>query len=242
MRVAIVADIHGNFPALEAVVADIERRQPDLVLHGGDLTLAGAQPAEVVDRVRELGWPGVVGNVDDLLWHPEMLDVQLERAPRLASLLRPIFEDYAPATRERLGEARLAWLQRLPAEQHEAGVRLLHASPGDLWRAPMPDATDEELLAAYGASEEPVVVYGHIHLPYVRRVGALTVANTGSVGNPFDGDPRAAYLWIEDGEPQTIRAEYDVEREVSIVLASGYPDAERIAKMRRRGEFVAVGD
>jgi predicted phosphodiesterase len=253
MRIAIVADIHGNLPALEAVVADIERREPELVLHGGDLGLAGGQPAEVVDLVRELGWPGVFGNVDELLSRPELLELQLERAPQLESLLRVIFEDYAPATRELLGEERLAWLERLPPEQHQAGIRLLHASPGDAWRAPMPDASDEELLGAYDDSEEPIVVYGHIHLPYVRHVAApgraeeaapgraLTVANTGSVGNPFDGDPRAAYLWVEDGEPRTIRVEYDIEREVSAVLESGYPDAERIAEMRRRGEFVAVG-
>jgi diadenosine tetraphosphatase ApaH/serine/threonine PP2A family protein phosphatase len=117
----------------------------------------------------------------------------------------------------------------------------------------MPDAPDEDLLETYGPADGGVVVYGHIHLPFVRRLVApgreaeeaapgesLTVANTGSVGNPFDGEPRASYLWIEDGEPQTIRVEYDVEREVSITLESDYPDAQRIAEMRRRGSFVPV--
>jgi predicted phosphodiesterase len=242
MRTAIVADIHGNLPALEAVVADIERRQPDRVLHAGDLALAGAQPAEVVDRVRELGWPGVAGNVDELLGNPGQLQVQLDRAPQLEPLLRMLFEAYAPATRERLGEDRLAWLAELPAEHREGAIRVLHASPGDLWRAPMPDAPDEELLETYGPADGGIVVCGHIHLPYVREMDSLTVANTGSAGNPFDGDPRAAYLWIEDGEPRTIRVDYDVEREVELTLASGYPDAERIAEMRRRGSFVPVGD
>jgi predicted phosphodiesterase len=240
MRTAIVADIHGNLTALEAVAAEIERRGTERVLHAGDLALAGAQPAEVVDRVRELSWPGVVGNVDDLLWNTEQLDVQLECSPNVEPLIRLLFETYAPATRELLGEERIRWLRGLPPEHREGEIRVLHASPGDLWRAPMPDAADGELLETYGQADGGIVVYGHIHLPYVRRVDSLTVANTGSVGNPFDGDPRAAYLEIEDGEAETIRVPYDVEREVSTVLESGYPDAARIAEMRRRGSFVPV--
>jgi predicted phosphodiesterase len=66
MRSAIVSDIHGNLPALEAVLADLEQVRPDLVLHGGDLALGGPHPVEVVDRVRELGWAGVLGNTDEL--------------------------------------------------------------------------------------------------------------------------------------------------------------------------------
>jgi predicted phosphodiesterase len=240
MRTAIVADIHGNLTALEAVAAEIERRGTERVLHAGDLALAGAQPAEVVDRVRELGWPGVVGNVDDLLWNTEQLDVQLECSPNLEPLIRLLFETYAPATRELLGEERIRWLRGLPPERREGEIRVLHASPGDLWRAPVPDAADGELLETYGPADGGIVVYGHIHLPYVRRLDSLTVANTGSVGNPFDGDPRAAYLEIEDGEAETIRVPYDVEREVSTVLESGYPDSARIAEMRRRGSFVPV--
>jgi predicted phosphodiesterase len=222
------------------VVDDIERRVPDRVVHGGDLALAGAQPAEVVDRIRELGWPGVVGNVDELLWNPQGLAVQLERAPKLEPLLRLLFETYAPATRELLGDERIAWLNGLPPEHREGGIRVLHASPGDLWRAPMPDASDGELLETYGPADGGIVVYGHIHLPYVRPLSSLTVANTGSAGNPFDGDPRAAYLMVEDGEPETIRVSYEIEREVSIVLGSGYPDAPRITEMRRRGAFVPL--
>jgi len=105
----------------------------------------------------------------------------------------------------------------------------------------MPDAPDGELLETFGPANRGIVVYGHIHLPYVRRLESIMVANTGSVGNPFDGDPRASYLLVEDGEPETIRVSYDIEREVSIVLDSGYPDAVRIAEMRRRGAFVPVG-
>src|SRR5713226_9165322 len=111
MQVAIVSDVHGNLTAFDAVLADIERRAPDIVLHGGDLALMGAQPAEVVDRVRELGWPGVVGNTDELLWRPQEHERQLERAPKLHVLLDLIFRHYAPATLELLGDERVEWLR-----------------------------------------------------------------------------------------------------------------------------------
>jgi putative phosphoesterase len=241
MRLAIVSDIHGNLTALDAVVADIERRAVDRILHGGDLVLAGCQPAEVIDRVRELGWDGIVGNTDELLWRPEERRVQERNAPKLHNLLRVLFEDYAPATRELIGEERLAWLRRLPAEHRADDLMLVHASPGDLWRAPLPDAEDAVLRATYEPCKAQTVVYGHIHRPYVRAVGGLTVANSGSVGSPFDGDPRAAYLLVDAHEVAVVRIEYDVEREASLLLRSGYPDAPRLAETRRRGEFIPVG-
>src|ERR1700732_4953949 len=117
MRVGIVSDVHGNLTAFDAVLADIQRRAPDLVLHGGDLALMGAQPAEVIDRVRELGWQGVVGNTDEVLWRPQEQARQEELAPKLGDLLRLIFEEYARATLELLGRERVAWLRALPAQQ-----------------------------------------------------------------------------------------------------------------------------
>ena len=113
-RLAIVSDIHGNLIALDAVVADLERRGIRRVVHGGDLALGGCQPAEVIDRVRELQWPGVVGNVDELLWAPDQLERQLRRAPKLSGLLHVLFNDYAPATLALIGERRLESLLTLP--------------------------------------------------------------------------------------------------------------------------------
>jgi predicted phosphodiesterase len=241
MRVALVSDIHGNLTALEALIADIERRAPDAVVHGGDLVLMGAEAAQVVDRVRELGWPGVVGNTDELLWRPEERERQEQRAPKLSALLDLLFDQYAPATRELLGDDRLAWLRDLPADERLGDLLVLHATPDDLWRAPMPDATDAELSDVYGGCGAAEVVYGHIHRPYVRVLGPLTVANCGSVGLPWDGDPRASYLLIDDGEPRVMRVEYDVEREAAALERSGYPDAYRLAEMRRRARYLPPG-
>jgi putative phosphoesterase len=238
MRVAIVSDVHGNLTAFDAVLADIERRAPDVVLHGGDLALMGAQPAEVIDRVRELGWPGVVGNTDEALWRAQEQAHQEQRAPKLRALLRLIFQHYAPATVELLGEQRVAWLRELPAQQRLEDLVLVHAAPGDLWRAPAPDAEDGELSATYGSLDASTAVYGHIHRPYTRTLTDLTVANSGSVGMSWDGDPRACYLLVENAQAQLVRVDYDVEREVALLLHSGYPDAPRLAVMRRRGVFI----
>jgi putative phosphoesterase len=238
MRVAIVSDVHGNLTAFDAVLADIQGRGPDVVLHGGDLALMGAQPAEVIDRVRELGWPGVVGNTDEVLWRPQEQRPQEALAPKLAALLRLIFQQYAPATVELLGEERVAWLRTLPARQRFEDLVLVHAAPDDLWRAPLPDAEDDELSAVYGPLDAAIAVYGHIHRPYARSLSRLAVANSGSVGMPWDGDPRASYLLIEDGHPRVVRVQYDVEREAALLVASGYPDAPRLAEMRRRGVFL----
>jgi putative phosphoesterase len=239
MRVAIVSDVHGNLTAFEAVLSDMQRWSPDIVLHGGDLALMGAQPAEVVDRVRELGWPGVMGNTDEFLWRPLEQLRQEEVAPKLGALLRLIFHEYAPATLELLGEERVAWLRQLPAQQRLEDLVLVHAAPGDLWRAPMPDAQDDELSDIYAPLDAATAVYGHIHRPYTRTLTGLTVANSGSTGMPWDADPRASYLLIEDGLPRLMRVAYDVEREAALLLHSGYPDAPRLVEMRRRGVFLS---
>lgn len=239
MKLAVVSDIHGNLTAFDAVVADVERRSPDLVLHGGDLALMGAQPAEVIDRVRELGWPGVVGNTDEALWRSDEQARQEASAPKLRALLKLIFDEYVPATRELIGEQRMSWLCELPFQRRLEGITLVHAAPGDLWRAPSSDAADGELVSVYEPLGTDTAVYGHIHRPYARVVNhQLTVANCGSVGMPWDGDPRASYLLIDDGRARVVRVEYDVEREAALLLRSGYPDARRLAEMRRSGAFV----
>lgn len=239
MRLAVVTDVHGNLTALEAVIADVRRRAVDRVVHGGDLALMGPRPAEVVDRIRELGWQGVLGNTDELLWRPEEQARQRDRAPELTMLLRWLFESYAPDTCERLGEGRLAWLREQPTELWIEDIAVVHAAPGDLWQAPMPDAHDQEFEAAYRPLRSCAVVYGHIHRPFTRPVTGMAIANAGSAGMPWDGDNRASYLLVDDGHAEVIRVAYDIEAEARELLARDHPDAERLIEMRRRGRFVA---
>jgi putative phosphoesterase len=237
MRVAIVSDIHGNRRAFDAVLADLQQVAPDRVVHGGDLAYGGTHPAEIIDQIRSLGWPGVRGNTDEMLWAPESLAEFAARQPKLAPLLA-VMRELIPPTLASIGEERLRWLEGIPQQYSGEDFSLVHARPGDLWRAPMPDASDEELQNTYAFLNAPMVVYGHIHRPYIRRLQGMTVANTGSVSQSYDGDRRASYL-VVDGENLTIRrVEYDVESEASDLLHSGLPHAEWLSRILLAGEYV----
>jgi putative phosphoesterase len=230
MRTAIVSDIHGNLTAFESVLADLRETSPDLVLHGGDLGDNGSRPCEVVDRIRDLGWQGVLGNTDEALFDPESLTRFASGLPQLKSMFDAIEEMTADA-RSVMGADRLAWLRGLPRTQIHEHFALVHASPETTWRAPMDSAADGDLESAYRSLGRPVVVYGHIHRPYVRKLGGVVVANSGSVGLPHDGDRRAAYLLLDDREPSIRRVEYDWDRELKALRSSSRPHAEWIARI-----------
>lgn len=239
MRIAIVSDIHGNLTALEAVLADLKFTSPDLILHGGDLAHGGARPEQVVDRIRSLGWPGVCGNTDQMLWEPEELRKFAAKSPALQTLFAAV-EEMIPATCARLGEDRLRWLKTLPYAQRRGAMALVHASPGDLWRAPLPGASDTELREVFGSLEAPIVAHGHIHQPYVREIPGMTVANTGSVSLSYDGDTRASYLILDEAKPMIRRVEYGLEHEVEALQHSGLPHAEWICRTLRAGSYVPL--
>src|SRR5271156_1076098 len=219
MRIAIVSDIHGNRIALEAVLAD-----------------SGASPVEIVDRIRDLGWPGVIGNTDEMLAGPRSLTEFARKSPKL----RPMFDviaEMATATRELLGEERLTWLRALPHVQTHAPMALVHASPGNAWRAPTAEASDEELEKVYGALGQPVAVYAHIHRAYMRSVGRMIVVNTGGVSLSYDGDPRASYLLFDDCKPTIRRVAYDIASELTVLARCGLPHASWIARMLEKDNF-----
>jgi putative phosphoesterase len=241
MRIAIVSDVHGNLAALEAVIADLDAQAPDLIVHGGDLAAIGPRPAEVIDVIRDRGWPGVLGNTDEILFDPSGQAEQQRRAPKLRDWLQTLFETLTPWARERLGEKRLNWLREFPRTWRQDQVLLIHATVDDLWRAPMPDAPAEELVRAYGGRDAGLVIYGHIHRPYVRQLEGVTVANSGSVGLPYDGDPRSSYLLITDGVAEVRRVEYDLDRAERDAAQAGFPLARWLAQVQRGGSFTAPG-
>jgi predicted phosphodiesterase len=236
VRIAIVSDIHGNRTAFEAVLSDLRQTAPDLILHGGDLADGGSSPVEIVDWVRDLGWEGVVGNTDEMLFRPESLTEFASQLPKLQGMFAAIGE-MAAATREMLGEDRLAWLRGLPRMQVHAPMALVHASPESAWRAPAPEASDAELEAVYGPLGQQVAVYGHIHRSYVRSVNGMMVVNTGSVSLSYDGDRRAAYLLLDGSTAAIRRVEYDVDSEVRALAGCGLPHSDWVAKMLESGGF-----
>jgi predicted phosphodiesterase len=236
MRVAIVSDVHGNLRAFRAVLRDLRRVAPDLVVHGGDLAYGGTHPADIIDQIRTLGWAGVRGNTDEMLWAPESLSEFAAKVPKLTPLLSRI-QELIPPTLASIGEQRLRWLEGLPRHYSGEGFDLVHASPGNLWRAPMPNASDDELQSTYASLRALMVVYGHIHVPYIRRLTGLTVANTGSVSQSYDGDRRASYLVIDGASLTTRRVEYDVESEAQELLRSGLPHADWLARILLAGKY-----
>jgi predicted phosphodiesterase len=239
MRIAILSDIHGNRTAFEAVLADLQQTSPDLILHGGDLADGGSSPVEIVDCIRDLGWQGVVGNTDETLFRPESLEEfasQSSAPPSLWTVIR----EMAAVTRTMLGEERIAGLRGLPRVQIQGEMALVHASPESPWRAPTPEASDDELESVYGPLSQPIAVYGHIHRPYTRKIPSphveeRLVANTGSVSLSYDGDRRASYLLLDGPSPTIRRVEYDVEKELKALYSCGLPHADWIAKSLHAG-------
>ena len=237
MRIAVVADIHGNLSALEAILADLKLTSPDAVFHGGDLVANGYRPVEVLERIRALGWEGVAGNTDEMLWRPGRLAELPPTNARMQRVREILFNITGPATREMLGEDGLAWLRSLPTALRLGDLAILHAAPGDLWRAPLAKGSDDEMLAAYSSLAAKFVVYAHIHAPFVRDLRDFTVANTGAASLSYDGDPRASYLLSENGEFTHRRVAYDIEAEAAALRRSGYPAADWLAEILTSGRF-----
>jgi predicted phosphodiesterase len=189
-RIAVLADIHGNMPALEAVIAHIAASGVDEVVVAGDLVGRGPQGAQVVERVRELGWASVRGNHEDY-----MVNFARELVP--ADWLTT---EYWAASRwmaQGLSAEQIDYIAGLPDELAAASTKLLrivHGTPRSnnegigAW-------TDRALLEEFMREQAPVptLVCAHTHRPYIARVGGGQVVNIGSVGMPFNGDWRAQY-------------------------------------------------
>jgi len=220
---ALLYDVHGNLPALEAVLADAESAGADRYLLGGDYALFGAWPLETVERLRTLDARWIRGNVDR--WLEERHDAPEAVLPAI------------DRCRELLGQDVASELAGLPAEASDDAALYVHASPLSDTRSFLPEATaaDEDLMAGAGPRR---LVFGHTHLAFRRPgPGGVELVNPGSVGIPLDGDRRAAYALVDDqGRVELRRATYDhmaSARAVREVLGSaGETPARRIEQAR----------
>lgn len=195
----LLYDVHGNLPALEAVLDDAAHAGVGRWLLGGDYALFGAWPAETVERLRELDAVWIRGNGERWTAEPE-------EAPEPA-------RGACEANGRLLGEEvvrELAMLQQTWRDDTDQTL-YCHGSPGSDVRSfqPEPDEEEQELLA--GAPEGVRrLVFGHTHLPFLREADGIELVNPGSVGMPFDGDPRAAYALVsDDGAVEHRRVAYD---------------------------------
>ncbi len=221
---ALLYDVHGNLPALEAVIADAHGAGADGWVLGGDYALFGGWPAETVERLRSLeraSW--IRGNGERWTADPD------------AAPANPIVPGAVAAAREALGEATVADLAALPFSLPIEGALVCHGSPVSDVRSFEPQAgdQDEELLDGTDARR---VIFGHTHLPFARGgPGGIELVNPGSVGMPFDGDPRAAYALLrDDGRIEHRRVEYDHRASAERVRSLGGDWTEVVARRIER--------
>ena len=222
-------DVHGNLPALEAVLDDARAAGAEGFLLGGDYGLFGPWPAETVAKLHELsGATWIRGNVDRWTAAPD--DAPDDTLIRAAIV----------ACREALSEEVASELGALTEQIVIRGIRYCHGSPISDVRSFMPTPADDdaELLDEVG---ERRVVFGHTHLQFARTTrSGVELVNPGSVGMPFDGDPRAAYaLLADDGRIDLRRVAYDHEASAA-AMEEQYPGkawAERSARRLRRARM-----
>jgi predicted phosphodiesterase len=220
---ALLYDVHGNLPALEAVLADARSAGASRFLLGGDYALFGPWPAETVSALRELEnatW--IRGNVDRWCAFPD--------SDELDPLVHRAISDCASA----LGAERVGELGALPEQISIDGTLYCHASPTSDLRSflPEPGPDDEELLAGV---IEGRVVFGHTHLQFRRaRPDGTELVNPGSVGLPMDGDVRAAYALVgPDGTLELRRVSYDHAASAAAVRER-FGDADWAVRSERR--------
>lgn len=214
-RVAFISDPHGDLVAFKKVLADLEQAGPlDEVLIGGDLAQGGAQPAEVVDEIRKRGWRSVRGNGDDLLVRiadgGSAVKV-LREAEATHGALHEKMASHAQWSVSALGLERIEFLRSLPISiglgPFDFGnVVLVHATPWSTEDVVLPDAEDDVATRMIREAGARVLVYGHIHSQYQRRVGDRVLMSVGAVSGSNDSDPRPAYTIVNLGSTITVEA------------------------------------
>jgi diadenosine tetraphosphatase ApaH/serine/threonine PP2A family protein phosphatase len=225
---AVLYDVHGNLPALEAVIEDATAAGATRYLLGGDYALFGPWPAETVERLRTLraGW--IRGNGERWTADPGSApdDEQVQGAIR--------------ASREVLGDATVADLAALPESHVEGATRFVHGSPVSDVRSFFPEPGDDETELLAGVTEDRLV-FGHSHLQFRRPAeGGIELVNPGSVGMPFDGDTRAAYALVAaGGEVELRRVGYDHLRSAAAVRERFPQFGETVARRIEQAVFTA---
>jgi putative phosphoesterase len=219
MRVASLSDVHGNLPALEAVLADVDAAEVDLVVFGGDHA-AGPLPRETLERIRALGDRArlIRGNADRELVQARAGE-RREDAP-------PVIDWVAAQLTSEQVEFLAALPEQLVLEIDGLGaVRFCHGSPRTDMEILTAQTPDGRLREAVANVAEDVVVCGHTHMQFDRSANGTRVMNPGSVGLPYEGTP-GAYWAVLGPDVTFIRSEYDVEEAATRIRQSGYPDVD----------------
>jgi putative phosphoesterase len=215
-KVAVIADVHGNAPALAAVLEEIEREQPDLIVSCGDLTW-GPLPEETFELARGLNARFVRGNADRALLEGVSESereqwMQVHHSDEMRQFLGA-FEENAIVEVDGLGP-----------------VRFCHGSPRSDEECVTPETPEERVREFSAGVDERVIVTAHVHIQFDREVAGIRSVNAGSVGLPYEGRPGA--YWALIGPDVVLRrTDYDLDETVDRYRASGQPKVEQIVEM-----------
>ena len=203
MRVAALYDVHANVPALEAVLADVERERVDTIVFGGDLTW-GPEPSEALTIVRSLP-------------HARFVCGNCDREP----------DEWE---RSRLSAEDVAFLQGLPESVELDAVLYCHATPRSDEEIVTPATSDEDLAEILRGVEQQAVIAGHTHMQQDRQIGTVRFVNAGSVGLPYEGELAAFWALVDDGEIELRKTSLEVDRVAAAFRRSDWPRAEELLR------------
>lgn len=201
MRVAALHDVHGNLPALEAVLAEVSSLQIDRIVCGGDV-VAGPFPRESLELLLRHEALFLRGNADRKL------------SEWVATQLDPLARDF---------------LAGLPTTVVVDGVLYCHGSPRSDEEILTRVSPDERVRDALAGVTERLVVGGHTHVQYERELDGIRLANAGSVGMPYEGRQGAFWALVEGGSVELRRTPYAIDAAVALIRETAYPDAEQLA-------------
>ncbi|HEX6122296.1 MAG TPA: metallophosphoesterase family protein [Ktedonobacterales bacterium] len=228
MKIAALYDIHGNLPALNAVLAELEAARPDLIVVGGDI-VSGPMPRQTLERLSQLGAQvrAIRGNGDREV--VTAFDGQ-PLSPDLPAEVREITHWVAG----QLTRAQRDFLAALPLQlalqvERLGEILFCHATPRSDEEIFTPITPEERLGTIFSGVEQEIVVCGHTHIQFERCVGHVRIVNAGSVGMPYADRPGAYWLLLGPQGYEHRRTEYDTEATARAIQASGYPQARDFA-------------
>lgn len=207
MKTAFISDIHGNFEALKAVFSELDKLGVFKIYCAGDIVGYYSQINECCKELRLRGIPTVMGNHD---WYMAGGGF----CPRSKSV-----NDCLAYQRGVIEKENLDWLKTLPVQMQIGNIQMVHGG----WADPL----DEYLKPSQEYFEKvlgEVFVSGHTHVQTIRKFGNKTYCNPGSVGQPRDGDPRAAFAVYDGSEFELHRVEYDMQKVFDLMEAAGFND------------------
>jgi putative phosphoesterase len=223
MKIAIIADIHSNLEAFQAVLKDIKKKRIRKILCLGDIVGYGANPNECVSLVKKLKIPCVQGNHDYTALNL-----------RGIKSFNPIAQKAIRWTHGKLTRQSIAFLKKLPKAMPKEGIFMVHGSPRDPLNEyvyedmPMWDAKE-----FFARTKEDIIALGHTHASFVRRFGTKLIFNPGGVGQPRDGNPKASYCIFDTktANVSIVKVDYPIKKAADKILKAKLPHflAERLS-------------